>query len=416
MKTDFISRALIISSTRFIALSLPFCDMVMLGHQGNEYVKNFSVAAQLSQIFIILSIMLSIGINIIIGRTNHQEREKYIQGILRYSIYLAISLFIISLLIAPILHHDIEALKTYLILSISIFPLCISICFSNILETIKLEKKVLVITLYSSIGNLFLNYVFIQWIDNSAIAVSTSTCFIRLLILIPLLHLLLKEKIKLSPKKIKGLNQELLILGRSNAITSLCFTSGLSLLIIYISNNMKTEFSAFFGLTLNFMNTISVIFIGLTISLTISLSKENDNIRVVTVSYLKQAFIYILAFSFLFYFITPLLSYAYLGYKNQLLIQYFILSIGVIAFDGIAQVFISTLRVYGISQIPPLFRLSLIFIGVPLSFIFSIDDDPVANIIKFMMLGNILASIFCILYFVNYFSHNKKRHPKVPLV
>ncbi|WP_319929957.1 MATE family efflux transporter [Xenorhabdus santafensis] len=407
MKNDFISRALIISSTRFIALSLPFCDMIMLGHQGNEYVKNFSVAAQLSQIFVILSIMLSIGINIVIGRTSYQDREKYIQGTFRYSIYLAISLFIFSLLTAPILHYNMDILKTYLILSISIFPLCISICFSNILETIKLEKKVLIITLYSSIGNLFLNYVLIEWMDNSSIAVSTSTCFVRLLILFPLFHLFLKEKIKLSPRNVKGLNKELLVLGRTNAITSLCFTGGLSLLVIYISSNMETEFSAFFGLTLNFMNTISVIFVGMTISLTISLSKENNNARLVTAGYLKHAFIYILVFSFLFYCITPLLSYAYLGYKNQLLIKYFMLSIGVIAFDGIAQVFIATLRIYGISQIPPLFRLSLIFIGIPLSFIFSIDSDPIANIIKFMMIGNILASIFCILYFVRYFPKQK---------
>ncbi|OTA21661.1 hypothetical protein Xbed_00411 [Xenorhabdus beddingii] len=408
MNGDFIPRALIISSTRFIALSLPLCDMIMLGHQGNEYVKNFSVAAQLNQVFVILSIMLSIGINIVMGKSKYQEREKYIQGILRYSIYLAICLFIISLITAPIVHHNIEILKTYLILSISIFPLCISICFSNILETIKLEKKVLLITLYSAVANLLLNYIFIKLINDSTIAVATSTCLIRLFILLPMIHLFLKQKIKLSPKKVEGLNQEILILGRSSAVTSLCFTGGLSLLVIYISNNMKTEYSSFFGLTLNFMNTISVIFVGMAISLTISLTKNHHNVKAVTISYLKQAMLYILTFSFLFYFISPLLPYLYLGHADQLLTQYFILSMGVIAFDGIAQAFISTLRVYGMSQIPPLFRLSLIFIGIPLSFIFSIDENPIANIIKFMMLGNLLASLFCVLYFVKNFPHMKK--------
>lgn len=113
-------------------------------------------------------------------------------------------------------------------------------------------------------------------------------------------------------------------------------------------------------------------------------------------------------FSLIFYFISPLLPYIYLGHADNLLIQYLALSVGVIAFDGVAQSFISALRVYGISQIPPLFRLSLICIGITLSFYFVTDNDPIANIIKFMMIGNILASIFCILYFIKNFSYIKK--------
>ncbi len=191
-------------------------------------------------------------------------------------------------------------------------------------------------------------------------------------------------------------------------MTSLFFTGGLSLLVIYIAKNMEAEYSAFFGLTLNFMNTISVIFVGMAISLSISLTKNNDNIKTVTISYLKQSMLYIVCFSLIFYITTPLLSYIYLGHKNKLLIEYFILSIGVIAFDGIAQAFISALRVYGMSKIPPLFRLSLIFIGIPLSFVFSIDNNPISNIIIFMMIGNLLASLFCVFYFIKNFSCIKK--------
>ncbi|WP_167385968.1 hypothetical protein [Xenorhabdus miraniensis] len=165
----------------------------------------------------------------------------------------------------------------------------------------------LMITVCNAIANIILNYIFIQWIDDSAIAVSTSTCFIRLLILLPMFHLILKQKVKISPQKIEGLNRELLILGRTGAITSLCFSGGLSLLVMYIANNMETKYSAYFSLTLNFMNIISVIFIGMAISLTISLTKNNDNIQAITISYLKQAMLYIASFSLLFCLITPLL-------------------------------------------------------------------------------------------------------------
>ncbi|MBI6549731.1 hypothetical protein [Xenorhabdus lircayensis] len=140
MITKFISRAIIISSTRFVALSLPLCDMIMLGHQGNEYVKNFSVAVQLSQIFVILAVMLSIGINIVIGKSD-RDRDKYIQGIFRYSIYLSFCLFITSLIMSIFIYNNNVAFLSYLILSISIFPLCIYISFANILESIDLEKN-----------------------------------------------------------------------------------------------------------------------------------------------------------------------------------------------------------------------------------------------------------------------------------
>lgn len=56
-------------------------------------------------------------------------------------------------------------------------------------------------------------------------------------------------------------------------------------------------------------------------------------------------------------------------------------SVAVISIDGIALIFISWLRVQGFSQLPPLFRLSMVFIGIPSSFIFSIFENAVVNVI-----------------------------------
>ncbi|EKF9692256.1 hypothetical protein O1C91_002679, partial [Vibrio cholerae] len=75
-------------------------------------------------------------------------------------------------------------------------------------------------------------------------------------------------------------------------------------------------------------------------------------------------------------------------------------SVAVISIDGIALIFISWLRVQGFSQLPPLFRLSMVFIGIPSSFIFSIFENAVVNVIFFMALGNLIASLMVILYFI----------------
>lgn len=76
-----------------------------------------------------------------------------------------------------------------------------------------------------------------------------------------------------------------------------------------------------------------------------------------------------------------------------------------IAIDGIALVFISWLRVRGFSQLPPLFRLAMIFIGLPGALFITTFDHPVLNVVFFMGLGNLIAALASMLYFMFRIKH-----------
>ena len=84
------------------------------------------------------------------------------------------------------------------------------------------------------------------------------------------------------------------------------------------------------------------------------------------------------------------------------------LSVAVIAIDGIALVFISWLRVRGFSQLPPLFRLAMIFVGLPGAFFITAFDNPVLNVIFFMALGNLIAALASMVYFVFRIKHKSE--------
>ncbi|EJL6932140.1 hypothetical protein NMT09_003583, partial [Vibrio cholerae] len=145
MISIFIKRAFIISSTRFVALSLAMIDMIMLGHGNLSSVQDYTLASQISQVFVILSVMLSIGVNILLGKSQDSKRAVS-QEIFGYSILVGVILLFISLFFGLFIDISSSAMKCYYILSASILPLAIYIGLSNILESIGLEKKVLGIT------------------------------------------------------------------------------------------------------------------------------------------------------------------------------------------------------------------------------------------------------------------------------
>lgn len=398
MNYGFFRRAIIISLTRFAALSLALADMIMLGHQSNYAVHAYTVASQIIQIFVILSVALSIGINIVIGRSRKDRGEK-IRNTVQYSCFLSCILFASSLLGTFLVLADRSATASYLILSISILPLCLYVGFSSILETVGLEKKVLYVTLLASALNITLNYWLIYSIVDSALAVSISTLLVRTIALLAAIILMKYSGLSIKPLYSKPVSWNLFQLGRPEALMSILFTGGISLLVLQVSRVYSVDSTAFFGISLNFMNTFSVVFVGIAVSLAIVLSQERQNLKG-SLNLIKPSIIYITAVSIILIYCSSFMTIVYTGSINADLALYLNLSVFVIAFHGIAGVFISALRVNGHSQIPPFFMLTLIFVGIPMSFIIEIYSDPLANIIIFMAIGNLLSVMLCLIYFI----------------
>ncbi|EGR2838355.1 hypothetical protein [Vibrio cholerae] len=398
MISIFIKRAFIISSTRFVALSLAMIDMIMLGHGNLSSVQDYTLASQISQVFVILSVMLSIGVNILLGKSQDSKRAVS-QEIFGYSILVGVILLFISLFFGLFIDISSSAMKCYYILSASILPLAIYIGLSNILESIGLEKKVLGITTFSALINILFNYSAMSIIEDPAIAVSTSTLLVRILIIFPAFLILIRKDLLIPPKLNVNSVIHLFSFGRTEALTSIFFTGGISLLVLIFTKNHSPEETAFLGFSLNFMNTFSVIYVGLAISLTISLSNMDKLFKTFFSVILVSVGYVVLTASFLV-LSSSIIANIYTQNVTEDLVDAIKFSVAVISIDGIALIFISWLRVQGFSQLPPLFRLSMVFIGIPSSFIFSIFENAVVNVIFFMALGNLIASLMVILYFI----------------
>ena len=398
MIATFLKRALVISATRFVALSLAMVDMVMLGHTNIMAVEDYTLASQVIQVFVILAVVLSIGINIVIGQNKDTARQTA-QEILGYSVCLGGVLLLISLIVGQFFDASNNATQSYFLLSVSIFPLAIYVGICNILEAQGLEKKVLGVTIASAIANAFFNYVAISNIESASVAVSMSTLAIRLLILVPVIYLGLKHALIAQPKISKEKIGTLVNFGRTEAVTSVFFTGGISILVLTFANLYSQEQTAHLGFALNFMNSFSVLYVGLVISLSISLSQmdktddEPYSMLTLTLSYILVSALGLVA-------LADTISQIYTPNATNDLVEALKLSVAVIAIDGIALVFISWLRVRGFSQLPPLFRLAMIFIGLPGAFFFSAFDQPVLNVVFFMGLGNLIAALASMLYFM----------------
>lgn len=397
MILDFIKRASTISATRFVALSLATIDMIMLGHTNISSVQDYTLASQLIQVFVILAVVLCIGINIVLG----QSKDKLCrasQEILGYSICVGATLLTISLPFAGLVDGSRYAIQSYFILAASILPLSIYIGLSNILESQGLEKKILAITIASSVLNVLLNYLAISIFDNAAVAVSSSTLMTRILILIPAIYVGVKYGLIAKPRFSKNMTKKLFSFGRTEALTSMLFTGGISILVIMFSHIYSQEQTAFLGFSLNFMNTFSVIYVGLAISLSISLSKS-DKEDVEPYSILSFTIGYILVTALVLAMFTSTIAKIYTPQATDELVTALKLAVAVISIDGIALLFISWLRIKGFSQLPPLFRLSMIFISLPSVFFIQIMGNPIQNAVLFMGIGNLVAAILSIAYF-----------------
>ncbi|EPP22584.1 MATE family efflux transporter [Vibrio fluvialis] len=403
MIATFLKRALVISATRFVALSLAMVDMVMLGHTNMMAVEDYTLASQVIQVFVILAVVLSIGINIVIGQNKDTARQTA-QEILGYSVCLGGVLLFISLIVGQFFDASNHATQSYFLLSASIFPLAIYIGVCNILETQGLEKKVLGVTIASAIANVVFNYIAISNIENASVAVSMSTLAIRILILVPVIYLGLKHALIAQPKINKEKIGMLVNFGRTEALTSVFFTGGISILVLTFSNLYSQEQTAYLGFALNFMNSFSVLYVGLVISLSISLS-QMDKTDDEPYSMLTLTLSYILVSALGLVVLADTISQIYTPNATNELVEALKLSVAVIAIDGIALVFISWLRVRGFSQLPPLFRLAMIFIGLPGALFINTFDHPVLNVVFFMGLGNLIAALASMLYFMFRIKH-----------
>ncbi len=397
MIQNYLKKAVVISSTRFIALSLATVDMVMLGHTSLSEVQEYTVASQTAQVLVILAVVLSIGVNIIVGKNKHCIKRVG-QEVIGYSLLVGLVLSMFGICLGLFIDSFIGFNQSYDILCLSILPLTVYIGLANILESSGLERAVLSITIASSVFNALFNLIAISLLDNAAIAVALSTLLVRFGALIPIVVLGRKHNLISFPVVSITRCRELFCFGRSEAFTSLFFTGGIAALVIFFNHNYDQETVAVLGFSLNFMNTFSVLYVGLMISLSICLSQIEPQHHS-DYPFMRTTLTYIIFTATVLLSAVDIIAQVYTPSVKAVFVDALVLSVVVIMADGVALALIAWLRVRGFTQLPPLFRLAMIMIGLPCSFIFSVNENATVNVIAFMAIGTIIAAFLTISYF-----------------
>ncbi|MEY8197709.1 MAG: MATE family efflux transporter [Colwellia sp.] len=402
MKSIFLL-ALTISFTRLISLSMPLVDIVMLSNYNSDQLASYIIGSQLPQLFLVISMGLLVGINIIIPK-NMNLQTNTVSNILLYASL--ISFFSIAILLPlDFLFNTKSEIGVKDILSSGLPFIIIYFSASSILEASGRQNTVLILALIASTLNPMLNYILLNYTNawfQESYSISISTSIIRFLLMSGSLYMIYKHVYKgnniASPEKYVPQLKELFRIGLPEAFSRGLFCLSIVFLSFYISNTKPDNYIALFGMSLNILNTLSVFFIGIAISLTIKIgqfkTKENYQITNALTLSIKTNMPFIIFFILIGIFSTTFIAKLYTGTSSVLFIDFKNLvpyCIAVIILDSIAINLTAILRVYNDAKYPPLMKMaSFVFISIPLS-IYLLDDYSILGVLYAFLIGHAVA-------------------------
>lgn len=277
---NIVKQTALIGSSKFVALSMTFLDIVVLSRLSisSNALADYIFSTQIIQVFVVICLSLSVGVPIFYNQ--NQDKKNAISICVGYSLFLGISIFSFSLLFLYFLKYNqqltITQYLTYIYLSIGFLFLPTYVVFSHILDAMEQSKKVFNITIIFAILNLLLNITFVLGSDLcDQVAVSLTTTIIRFLGALIFMFFAFKG---INMRQIKPIFHienfnKIGSFGISDATTSLLFSVSFALLTYYLKTNYSSEIMSTYGILLNFVNIIFVIYIGLSSSLAIIYQK-----------------------------------------------------------------------------------------------------------------------------------------------
>lgn len=396
-----LAQALIISGSRLVGLSMMTVDLMILARYSLTETADFALAAQFSQVFIVLAMGLTIGVNIVFNA--RKDSSQIICGaIAGYALLVGVALLLLALAMAFWLDMSANARQAYLVLALGVAPTAVMLAISAMAEASGRAGWVFKLTAGAALINGALDYLFIHvGLVAPAVAVAAATTAIRLVSLVILIKGFRRtHPLPLAPIFNWAAWKELLDYGRAEAIVRLVFTAGMSFLFARISALALDTVVAQFAIGINFLNIASVIYMGMTRAIANIGSEPAHRLTDSFRGLIIFGTGFIAACSLLLYAAAPLLSWLYAGRADPALIGVFAIGVWVVAFDGLAMLFITFLRLLRWKTGPPLLRLSLVVIGVPLSLMW-FEPGNIEPVFKGLMAGT-LAAALCLALVLQY--------------
>lgn len=388
-----LAQSLTISGSRLVGLSMMTVDLMILGRYSATETADFALAAQYSQMFNALSMGLTIGVNIVFNA--RRRSSKTIAGaIAGYALLVGAALLLLALAMAFWLGMSANARQAYVVLALAVAPGTVMIAVSAMIEASGRAGWIFKLTVGAALSNAVLDYLFIHaGFGTPAVAVAAATASIRIVSLLILINGFARTyNMSLKPVFSWAEWKELFGYGRAEAFVGLAFTSGMSTLFARISVLAADAVVAQLAVGINFLNMASVIYMGMIRAIANVASERRQDITESFRGLVAFGAGYIAACSVLLAAAAPLLTWVYTGRVDPALIEIFFIAVWVVGFDELAKLFITLLRLLGWKTGPPLLRLSLIVIGVPLSLAW-FDSTDLQLVFKGLMVGTLVAAV-----------------------
>lgn len=388
-----IRQALTISGSRLVALSMVSVDLMILGRFSMSETADFALAVQYSQLFIVLALALTVGVNIAFN-LRRAASESLARSISGYALFVGVGLFLISVPVGCYVDMTENARWSYFVLALGILPTTAYVALCAMVETSGGASWVFKLTAGAAVANAMLDFLFIRLgLGSPAVAVAVATTAVRLLLLACMIQgCVTKYRIGIAPIADRAEWMNLFSYGRSEAVVGLIFTGGMSLLFAYAQARSQEKAVALLAIGINFLNIASVLYVGMTRAVANAASVSTQRILVDMRGLACFGLLYVAAGSVALYAASPLFSWLYLGAHSAELLRIFFVAIWVVAFDGAAMLFITLLRLLDWRTGPPLLRLALILVGVPLA-VGAFDPSTIQPVFKGLLAGNIVAAI-----------------------
>ncbi len=404
-----IRQSLTISGSRLVALSMVSLDLMILGRFSLAETADFALAVQFSQVYIVLGLGLTVGVNIAFNMKKSSS-SSIAGSVVGYALLVGSLLFLMSMAMGVAMQVSVNARDSYYALAVGIIPVTIYIALCALIEASGGAGWVFRLTAGAAVVNVILDVFLINlgW-SSPAVAVACATTLVRILLLGFVVHgCLVRHRIAIWPNLDLPEWKNLFSYGRSEALVGLIFTGGMSLLFAYVNSRGHEQLVALLAIGINFLNIASVIYIGMTRAVGNAASERSASILGDMKGLAMFGLAYVAISSVGLHVASPLLSWLYLGTISTQLLSIFFLAIWIVAFDGLAMLFITLLRLLDWRAIPPLLRLSLIVVGVPLSLSW-FDPAELGPVFNGLLIGNVVAAALAAVLLVHAVADRMRR-------
>ncbi|MGE8636644.1 MAG: hypothetical protein ACN6P8_24090, partial [Achromobacter piechaudii] len=311
---EVIRQSLIISGSRLVALSMVTLDLMILGRLALDETADFALAVQFSQIYVVLALGLTVGVNIAFNLRKSHSRTVA-RSVAGYAVFTGFLLFLMSLVMGFSVTMSKNAQLSYFVLALGIVPTTLYIALCAMIEASGGASWVFKLTIGAAIANAALDLALVHLgLCSPAVAVALATTIVRLLLLGFVIYGCLRiYRISIAPI-FDGVEwKDLFSYGRTEALVGLIFTGGVSFLFAYANARGNDAALALLAIGVNFLNIASVIYLGMTRAVANVASALTHRISTDLKGLAIFGLAYVLSTTAVLYAASPVLSWLYLG-------------------------------------------------------------------------------------------------------